>query len=540
MNIFSAIAAKIREVFRKMIPYQTIQQAEQTETPLSNDMVNALNLWYNLYLNKAHWLNDQTKSMNLPAFISSEIARSVVIEMKWNITGKGNSGETEDENGEAIMNPRAEYLKAEFEKLVRVIRLKLEQGCAAGGMLIKPYPNTEDGHIYFDYAMNWGLYPLAFDDDGNLSDVVIPDVFMDGQTCYTRLERHTVTKDGVRITQRAFKSSNREALGKEINLSEVDRWSSLQAEALVKDPGGPLFGWYKAACANNVEVDCPMGASVFSKAIDVIEQADIQYSRLLWEYEGSELAIDVDPYVLRPKPGVDGVMEMPKLNQRLFRAVDADKGERDLYEVFAPNIRDASLLNGLNQLLIRIEDLSGLSRGTLSDANQEARTATEIKIIKQRTYTTISDNQAALETCLRDVIRVMDKYATLYKLAPEGEYDVSFEWDDSILTDTDLQTQERLMLLNAGIISKAEFREWYFGETKAQARAGIAAVTDEQIGAMSAMNAMLPQLEPGVPEFPEEAPGKKNGGEPLRAPEVPHPPAPKIPSVPQPSQPKKT
>ena len=215
MNIFSAIAAKIREVFRKMIPYQTIQQAEQTETPLSNDMVNALNLWYNLYLNKAHWLNDQTKSMNLPAFISSEIARSVVIEMKWNITGKGNSGETEDENGEAIMNPRAEYLKAEFEKLVRVIRLKLEQGCAAGGMLIKPYPNTEDGHIYFDYAMNWGLYPLAFDDDGNLSDVVIPDVFMDGQTCYTRLERHTVTKDGVRITQRAFKSSNRE-----------ERWST--------------------------------------------------------------------------------------------------------------------------------------------------------------------------------------------------------------------------------------------------------------------------------------------------------------------------
>ena len=67
MNIFSAIAAKIREVFRKMIPYQTIEQAERIETPLSTDMVNALNKWYQLYLNKASWLNEDVKSLNLPA-----------------------------------------------------------------------------------------------------------------------------------------------------------------------------------------------------------------------------------------------------------------------------------------------------------------------------------------------------------------------------------------------------------------------------------------------------------------------------------------
>ena len=533
MNIFSAIAAKIREVFRKMIPYQTIQQAERIETPLSTDMVNALNQWYQLYLNKASWLSEDVKSLNLPAFISSEIARSVVIEMKWNITGKGLS-----EDGEEIMNPRAEYLKAEFEKLVRVIRLKLEQGCAAGGMLIKPYPNVEDGHIYFDYAMNWGLYPLAFDDDGNLSDVIIPDVFQEGRTTYTRLERHTVTREGVRITQRAFKSDNKDSLGKEIELTDVDRWSALQKEALIRNPGGPLFGWYKVAAANNVEVDCPMGASVFSKAIDVIKQADIQYSRILWEYEGSELAIDVDPYVLRPKPGSDGVMEPPKLNKRLFRAVDADKGDRDLYQVFSPNIRDESLMNGLNQLLIRIEDLSGLSRGTLSDANQEARTATEIKIIKQRTYTTVSDNQAALETCLRDVIRVMDAYATIYGLAPEGDYDVSFEWDDSILTDTDLQTQERLMLLNAGIISKAEFREWYFGETKAQAKAGITSVTEEQVNTAKALNAALPGPDVN-PEMPDEPPRDEEAAQPPKAPETPRVKNPTAPDIPQPAQPKK-
>ena len=476
-----------------MIPYRSIEQAENLQTSLSTDMINALSDWYKLYRNEAPWLSDSVKSMNLPAFVSSEIARQVVLEMKWSITGKNKTGDTADSNGDAIMNPRAEYLQKEFEKCISVLRTKLEQGCAAGGMLIKPYPNTADGHLYFDWSMDWSVYPIAFDDDGNLADVVIPDTFTEGKITYTRLERHTVEGNNVRITQRAFMSSNPESIGKEIPLTMVERWASLTPEATVTDADGPLFGWFKVAAANNIDVDSPMGASVFGKARDVIREADEQWSRILWEFEGSELAIDVDPTALRPRKDNSGRMETPKLNERLFRQLDIDKGDRDLYEVFSPNIRDASLINGLMQILYRVEDLCGLSRGTIADVNQSERTATELKINKQRSYATISDNQKALESCLRNVIRAMDKYATVYGLAPEGEYDVSFDWDDSILTDRDQQNQERLLLLNAGIISKVEYRMWYFGETKAQAEAAISAVQQEQADSMAAMT-LLPSV----------------------------------------------
>lgn len=478
-----------------MIPYRSIEQVERIETPLSTEMLNALETWYDLYLDEAPWREPGTvKSLNLPAFISSEISRQIVLELKWNITGKDQNGKSQTADGDDVMNPRAEYLKAEFEKLFTVLRQKLEQGCAAGGMLIKPYPNPDDGHIYFDWAMDWAMYPLAFDDDGNLSDVVIPDVFQEGKTVYTRLERHTIEGNSVKITQRAFKSNTRDAIGTEIPLTDVSRWASLAPESEVHNTDGPLFGWYKVASANNVDVDSPMGASVFAKAVDVIKEADLQYSRLLWEYEGSELAVDVDPSVLRPKKtqgaGGNMILENPKLNERLFRGVDL--GEDNTYNVFAPAIRDASLVNGLNQLFIRVEDLCGLSRGTLSDANQDARTATELRIIKQRSYATIHDNQTALEHCLKNVIHAMDVYATAYGLAPEGDYDVSFDWDDSIITDTDQQLQERLLLLNAGIISKSEFREWYFGETHSQAAAAVTAISQEQ---MAGVEDLLPSLQ---------------------------------------------
>lgn len=466
----------------KILPYKNIEMVEHIESTLSSEMTNALDLWYDMYLNKAPWLgNDQVKSMNLPSLICAEIARGVTIEMKCNITGPV------DANGEVTSNLRAEYLAKEFERLMKNIRSKLEQGCAAGGMAIKPYP--KNGHIYFDFNMAWSLYPISFGDDGELTDVIFRDSFTEGKTIYTRLERHTVNGSDVKITQRAFKSETQDAIGVEIPLNSVEPWKSLAPEATVKASDGPLFGWFKTANANSIDIDSPMGVSVFAKAVDVIAEADKQYSRLLWEYEGSELAIDVDPSVLRPKANGKG-QEMPRLNQRLFRGVDL--GKDDNYNVFNPSIRDASLVSGLNQILIRIEDLCGLARGSLTDVYQEARTATEIRATRQRTYVTIADNQKALEHCLTDVIRAMDKYATLYNLAPQGEYELSFEWDDSVLNDASQQLAERLELHAAGLISDTELRQWYFGETEAQTKAAMDAIREEQLIKAASMMSAIP------------------------------------------------
>ena len=300
----------------------------------------------------------------------------------------------------------------------------------------------------------------------------------------------------MKVTQRAFKSKFKDQIGSEVPLTEVEQWKNLEPEATLHGTDGQMFGWFKVAAANNVDVDSPMGISVFHKALKVIKQADFQYSRLLWEFEGSELAIDVDPLALRPQKTDaktsrgETIYEMPKLNERLFRGVNLDE---DHYSVFSPTIRDTALLNGLNRLLMMIEDLSGLSRGTLSDAPLEARTATELRILRQRTYATIADNQAALERCLRDVVRAMDKYATIYHLAPEGDYELSFEWDDSILTDRAQEMQERLELMAQGIISKVEMRQWYTGETEPQAKAAIQAIQQEALD--QNMDAMMQQMQ---------------------------------------------
>jgi len=170
---------------------------------------------------------------------------------------------------------------------------------------------------------------------------------------------------------------------------------------------------------------------------------------------------------------------MNQMQARLFRQVDL--GESTTYQPFAPTLRDASFNAGLNTILMRIEDVVGLGRGSISDASMEAKTATEIKSMKQRAFQTNADIQNSLEDTLKDVIYIMNAYCDLYEITPDGQYDANFEWDDSILVDVDTELNKRLSLMNSGLASKVEVRMWYFGETKRQAEEALQAIEKENM-----------------------------------------------------------
>ena len=54
-----------------------------------------------------------------------------------------------------------------------------------------------------------------------------------------------------------------------------------------------------------------------------------------------------------------------------------------------------------------------------------------------------------------------------------GTYDISFEFDDSIVADRKAEFTEKQALVSAGIMAKWEFRMWYFGEDEETAKANI-------------------------------------------------------------------
>lgn len=477
-------------------------------------------------------------SLGLPALIASEKARTALLELESEITAPtehvevpnpkfpGEAKYAEDSKGQKIQIPRslpsetileerptgdtsrAKYLEEQYKKLKKQLRKQIEYGIAKGGLVIKPYivtstmrngeeaeiqetSSTENGDVKFDIEFDFiqadAFYPLAFNAAGNITEAAFVQSKVDKNIIYRRLEYHKWQDNIVTVINKAYKSNNitnnmdldMVDLGEEISLKEVPEWANLDEKVTMKNITKPLFAYFKMPDANTIDTTSPLGVSGFSRAVNLIKDADMQYSRLLWEYEGGELAIDIDRDALRTDVDANGTSHTRpnQMQARLYRRVDL--GADDTYQPFAPSLRDRNYIDGLNAILMRIEDVCGISRGTLSDSADVARTATELKILKQRSFQTNADIQTAIEDALRDVIYIMNVYATLYEITPEGEYEVNFDWDDSIIVDVDMELDKRLTLMDKGLASRLENRMWYFGETEKQALDALAKIDEE-------------------------------------------------------------
>lgn len=348
--------------------------------------------------------------------------------------------------------------------------------------------------IEYDFIRADCFYPLAFDANGNITEAAFVQPKVDKQYVYRRLEYHKWENNKLTIINKCYRSSNTAAIendsqgdfGKEVPLTEIPEWATLTPEIVINDVIKPLFAYFKMPDANVIDMTSPLGISGYARAISLIKDADMQYSRLLWEYEAGEMALNVDrdafQWMADSENTDRGKSKLGQGQQRLYRQLDVNKEE--LFEPFAPSLRDANYVQGLNTILMRIEDVTGLSRGTLSDASSEAKTATELKILKQRSFQSNQDVQKALENALKDAIYATNALCDLYNITPPGLYDVNFEWDDSILVDVNEELNTRMALMQQGLMSKLELRQWYFGETERQAKEALDKIGQESTSDM--------------------------------------------------------
>lgn len=524
-----------------MISSKDIERELNINYAISPQMENAIHLWSDMYKDKAPWLHEpdaenpvRVASLGLATMIASEKARLALLEFESEISTPteevevpnpdypGEKKYATDTDGKEFPIPaieppktkteerpvgdtqRAEYLERQYKKLRKQLRKQIEYGIAKGGLVIKPYivtnalpdenndsytvqsdikPTTE---IDFEFVQADSFYPLAFTPAGKITEAAFIQTKQDKAVTYHRLEYHKWDNNVVTVINKAYRSTSNTGelslsnLGKEISLQEVPEWKDFQPITTIKDVTKPLFAYFRMPDANTIDTKSPLGVSGFARAVKLIKNADYIYSTLLWEYEGGALAIDIDRDALKVDDanGNDHT-RLTMLQERLYRKIDLGSSS-DTYQPFAPSLRDTNYINGLNTVLMRIEDTCGISRGTLSDAADVARTATELRILKQRSYQTNQDIQKAIEAALRDTIYIMNVYADLYNITPKGDYDVSFEWDDSIMVDADEELEKRMLLMQNGLASKVEIRMWYFGETERQAREVLAQIEQEQ------------------------------------------------------------
>ncbi len=416
---------------------------------LSNLMESAISTWASMYEGGTSRAAGGA-NLGLPASISAEFARIATLEANIKFTGS-----------------RGEFLNKTMRPVLQNLRRYTEYACALGGCVFKPY--VAGGAVHIDFVQADCFVPTGFDSSGRMTSAVFCDQIAKDGAIYTRLEHHNFAKGTYTVENKAFFSGNKTNLGKQINLTDVAEWADIAAFVKFENVKEPLFSYLRVPGANNVDRHSPLGVSVFGRAMGLIQNANEQYARLLWEFEGGELAVDAAQDVLM---GInDDAPKLPKGKQRLFRQLASS--DSDFYKVFAPNLRDESIINGLDLMLKRIEFNCSLAYGTLSDPQNTDKTAEEIRASKQRSYAAVRDLQTALQNSLSQLASIVCTYADLYKLAPTGTYGASFKWDDSIVADEVTEREQMRQDCLNGAAQWWEYRVRFYGEDEGTARKNV-------------------------------------------------------------------
>ena len=430
--MFEKIITWIKGAINKMFNTSDIAKDFNIDISDSDETLKLIELCSRIYNHNAPWLNEEVKSLNVATTICEKVAKAVTIEFKTQV---------EDEEIDKL-----------YQRFIRNIRTNTEYTLAKGGMYFKPF--YSNGKIKISCIQGDKFIPTKFDSTGELLGAIFIDQIIKGNDVYTRVEYQELNDTTLTIKNKAYKGNKTSTtLGSKINLSQVPDWREIQEETNIENVNKLLGGYFKIPIANPVDNTSLIGIPIFANAIDTLKEIDKQFSRTLWEYEGSELALDVDATAF--KKDVKGNYILPKGKKRLFRMIDL--GDEKSWNVFSPTIRDTALFNGLNELLRYTESQCGLSFGILSKNTEVEKRVEEIKTSKQDYYVTVSDIQGALQVALEDLIYGIDVLMMLYKIPHKTNPKMSFDWDDSILVDSEKKQSQALIERNAGLIDDIEY-----------------------------------------------------------------------------------
>lgn len=409
--------------------------------------------WKNIYKGFPSWKDEETKLLNLASAICKEIAETTTIELNINI--------------ESTDLKKQEKLIRTFDNFTDTLTESLEFATALGGVIFKPF--IENNEMLIQTILPTNFIPIQFNGKNEVIGAIFFEQIEYKEVYYTRVEKHEFKDNIYIVSNRLYKGQEVNTLGQEIPLNTLERFKNLNYDETFFNLEKPLFTYFKTPTSNNIEFSNPLGISHFYRAIDLLKDVDQQYSSLLWEFEGGELAVHIeDTFLFQMEK--DNSFKMAKNKERLYRKLNTDTNVSNFLEVFSPQFRDVSLINGLNEILRKIENTCGLVHGTFSNAEKESKTATEIKLSKQRNYITITAYQKKLKKVFNDLLDIFNYYFNDYiREFTKENIILLIDFDDSVVTDIEDEFKRRSILLQRGIISEAEFRAWYFGETLEEA-----------------------------------------------------------------------
>lgn len=375
------------------------------------------------YANEYEAIDD----INFNSIFSNKLANYVINDSNVNITGE---------------NARTELLNNTTQSMWKKAKKIVSMGLGYGGVIIVPY--VKGGKIYYSIVPQNRLTIDMMEGDTITGATVLAEKKVItgtiGSKTYLRWSNYKVENGNIVITQQF---SNEE--GKQI--PAPDFWKNIQEKQIITGVDRVLFGYIKSP-VNNKKGNDKYGVPITYGCGTTIQEIKDTMKQLYREYKLKEAFVGADSTMF------DGRDSLPM--NGLFKKINS--GEDTFFEVFDPAFRPFT--DRLEELYRRLEHEIGTSVGILSQVNTQNATATEIKRGMYDTFTIVDDMRTNIERAMNDFIYSANVLANAYNLSPQGEYELSFDWDYSLLEDSQETFSQLITAQSKGIVSEAEVRQW--------------------------------------------------------------------------------
>ena len=362
----------------------------------------------NIYHGNPSWLNedDHIDTINMAKAICSETARLTTLGIGVKLDGSA----------------RAEWLQKQIDRVYFQLRNWVEYGCAYGTVILKP--NGSDIDLYTP-----DMFEITHTTADRIDGVIFHNWKQAGEKkWYTRLEYHRF-EDGIyRITNKCFLGDKPDDTKETVDIKSTP-WSYMAEDVAISNMENTLFGVFRTPQANNLDLNSPYGLPIFSEAVQELRDLDIAYSRNSKEIKDSKRTVLLDSDTMTPSGTKIGYQQETTLPD-FIKNVRGD-GKEMFYKEINPTLNTDTRLTGINALLSQIGYKAGFSNGYfVFNESTGIQTATQVEADQQRTIQLIKDVRDKLESCLDGLLYALDVFATLYRLAPMGAYEVVYGFGD--------------------------------------------------------------------------------------------------------------
>lgn len=367
---------------------------------------------------------------------------------------------------------RGEYLQKVIDSQYYNLRMWAEWAMAYGTVIIKP--NGEE----FDCVLPEAFFVTDVK-NGEIWGAVFVTSQKSGDEWYTRFEWHRFEKDVYKVSNRTFVGNSENSAEKQVPI-ETTVWSDLSPDVEFEGLDAPLFAVLRTPQANNIDEKCPYALPLAASAIVEMQDLDIAYNRFAVEIADSSRTVlmDSDRLIAQGMTAeqrksaisaygqVRDAMGLPKY----VKAVEG-MGDGNFYSEINPTLNTQTRLQGINHILSQIGYKIGFANGyfVFNEASG-IQTATGVEANQQRTMQFIKDCRDRMEEALGKLIKGINVFADTYDLAPEGTYEVTYQFGD-ITYNEDEDRARWLTYVNMGKMPFWRYLVKFEGYTEEDAKA---------------------------------------------------------------------